>query len=204
MSSASPGAAWKKDDVATGFIEDRRRLIPLWDEQEELVRRLISRCGRQIHRLCDLGAGDGGFAHLVMEVNPHATAVLVDFSAEWCLNCKFFEKTVLHTKPVEQAIATSGAVTMYGDFTKYPPEIEQTIKALGANGVPVIAIFPGDDVRVFTFSDYVVEVPARRGMAGIDAILRSQRHGGTGGWSDGRDAPDRVYDQATCVAVVRR
>jgi suppressor for copper-sensitivity B len=70
--------------------------------------------------------------------------VLVDFSAEWCLNCKFFEKTVLHTKPVEQAIARSGAVTMYGDYTKYPPEIDETIKALRANGVPVIAIFPGD------------------------------------------------------------
>lgn len=70
--------------------------------------------------------------------------VLVDFSAEWCLNCKFFEKTVLRTKPVEQAIANSGAVTMYGDYTKYPPEIDETIKALHANGVPVIAIFPGD------------------------------------------------------------
>jgi hypothetical protein len=33
---------------------------------------------------------------------------------------------------------------MYGDYTKYPPEIDQTIKALRANGVPVIAIFPGD------------------------------------------------------------
>jgi thiol:disulfide interchange protein len=71
--------------------------------------------------------------------------VIVDFSAEWCLNCKFFEKTVLHTKPVEDAIARSGAVTMYGDYTKYPPEIDETIKALKANGVPVIAIFPGDD-----------------------------------------------------------
>jgi thiol:disulfide interchange protein DsbD len=70
--------------------------------------------------------------------------VLVDFSAEWCTNCKWFEKTVLHTKPVEQAIARSGAVTMYGDYTKYPPEIDKTIKALGANGVPVIAIFPGN------------------------------------------------------------
>ena len=70
--------------------------------------------------------------------------VLVDFSAEWCLNCKFFEKTVLHTKPVEQAIARSGAVTMYADYTKYPPEIADTIRALGGNGVPVIAIFPGN------------------------------------------------------------
>jgi suppressor for copper-sensitivity B len=70
--------------------------------------------------------------------------VLVDFSAEWCINCKFFEQTVLHTKPVEQAIARSGAVTMYADYTDYPEEIRRTIKALGANGVPVIAIFPGN------------------------------------------------------------
>jgi hypothetical protein len=40
------------------------------------------------------------------------------------------------------------------------------------------AIIPGD-VRVFTFSDRVVEVPPRRGMAGVDAIVRSQPHGGT-------------------------
>jgi len=70
--------------------------------------------------------------------------VLVDFSAEWCINCKFFEQTVLHTKPVEQAIARSGAVTMYADYTDYPEEIRRTINALGANGVPVIAIFPGN------------------------------------------------------------
>ena len=70
--------------------------------------------------------------------------VIVDFSADWCINCKFFEKTVLHTDAVEQAIARSGAATMYGDYTAYPAEIDDTIKALGANGVPVIAIFPGD------------------------------------------------------------
>ena len=70
--------------------------------------------------------------------------VLVDFSADWCLNCKVLEQAVLHTKPVEQAIARAGAVTMYADYTHYPPEIRSAINALGANGVPVIAIFPGD------------------------------------------------------------
>lgn len=35
------------------------------------------------------------------------------------------------------------------------------------------------DVRVFTFSDQVVEVPPRRGMAGVDAVVRSQPHCGT-------------------------
>lgn len=40
------------------------------------------------------------------------------------------------------------------------------------------SIIPGD-VRVFTFSHQVVEVPPRRGMAGVDAVIRSQPHGGT-------------------------
>jgi 60 kDa SS-A/Ro ribonucleoprotein len=40
------------------------------------------------------------------------------------------------------------------------------------------SIIPGD-VRVFTFSNITVEVPPRRGMAGIDAIKQSQPHAGT-------------------------
>lgn len=35
------------------------------------------------------------------------------------------------------------------------------------------------DVRMFSFSNAVVEVPPRRGMAGVDAIVKSQPHGGT-------------------------
>jgi 60 kDa SS-A/Ro ribonucleoprotein len=38
------------------------------------------------------------------------------------------------------------------------------------------AIVPGD-LRLFTFSSGLVEVPPRRGMAGVDAIVRSQHHG---------------------------
>jgi hypothetical protein len=34
-------------------------------------------------------------------------------------------------------------------------------------------------LRVFSFSDRTVEVPPRRGMAGVDAIVRSQWHVGT-------------------------
>lgn len=40
------------------------------------------------------------------------------------------------------------------------------------------AIFPGD-CRVVTFSNSHVEVPPRKGMAGVDAIKRSQPHSGT-------------------------
>jgi hypothetical protein len=35
------------------------------------------------------------------------------------------------------------------------------------------------DLRVFTFSEHIVEVPPRRGMSGVDAVIRSQHHSGT-------------------------
>ena len=59
--SGKPGGVWQQEDVVTGFIDDRRKLIPLFDVQEDLVRRLMTRGGRQVTRFCDLGAGDGGF-----------------------------------------------------------------------------------------------------------------------------------------------
>ena len=46
-------------------------------------------------------------------------------------------------------------------------------------GAALAAMIPSDDLRLFTFSTHVVEVPPRRGMAGVDAIVRSQQHGGT-------------------------
>jgi thiol:disulfide interchange protein len=69
--------------------------------------------------------------------------VLVDFTADWCPNCKVLERFVLHTDEIEKAITQSGTVTMYADWTHYPQEITDTIQALKATGVPVIAVFPG-------------------------------------------------------------
>jgi hypothetical protein len=41
------------------------------------------------------------------------------------------------------------------------------------------SIINAEDLRVFTFSNTLVEVAPRRGMAGVDAVVKSQSHGGT-------------------------
>jgi 60 kDa SS-A/Ro ribonucleoprotein len=54
-------------------------------------------------------------------------------------------------------------------------------------------------LRVFSFSDDVKEVPPRRGMAGVDAITRSQSHGGTR-LSEAVHAMNRVgYDRLIVI-----
>lgn len=41
------------------------------------------------------------------------------------------------------------------------------------------SVINAQDLRVFSFSNNTVEVPARRGMAGVDAVVKSQHHSGT-------------------------
>lgn len=41
------------------------------------------------------------------------------------------------------------------------------------------AIVPAEYLRVFSFSNNLVECPPRRGMAGVDAVIKSQEHRGT-------------------------
>jgi 60 kDa SS-A/Ro ribonucleoprotein len=41
------------------------------------------------------------------------------------------------------------------------------------------SIIKGEALRVFTFSDRLVEVPPRRGMSGVAAVINSQPHGST-------------------------
>jgi SAM-dependent methyltransferase len=77
---SKPGAVWQQEEVVTGFIDERRKLIPLFDVQEELTKRLITRGGRDVRRFVDLGAGDGGFAELLLDLYPDSSGVLVDFS----------------------------------------------------------------------------------------------------------------------------
>ena len=74
-------AAWKAADVAHGYLDDRRRAIPLWAEQKDLLCRLVDRLERPVQRFLDLGAGDGVLTEAILERVPASEAVLVDFSA---------------------------------------------------------------------------------------------------------------------------
>lgn len=84
-------------------------------------------------------------AKLQRKVVEEGRTVLVDFTADWCLTCKTYEKLALKTEDVAKALNAGEVVTMVADYTRRPPMIEKTLRALKANGVPVIAIFPASD-----------------------------------------------------------
>ena len=71
--------------------------------------------------------------------------VLIDFTADWCGTCKYYESTVLNTKQVTSALDKNSVVTFQADWTNGDPEVTAMLELLGAKQVPVIAIFPAKD-----------------------------------------------------------
>lgn len=74
-------AIWQRPDVAEGYLTQTRQVIPLADEQLDVMYRLLDAHGVTVHTLLDLGAGDGFAAAAVMARHPVERAVLLDFSA---------------------------------------------------------------------------------------------------------------------------
>ena len=64
------------------------------------------------------------------------------------------------------------------DSMSHPLSSKSDLSRLDA-AAALASIVNCDELRVFSFSDAVVEVPPRRGLAGVDAVMASQQHGGT-------------------------
>jgi tRNA (cmo5U34)-methyltransferase len=77
---STPGAVWQRRDVAEGFLEHRRQVLPLLEIQEDLIVRLLARGEREVVRFLDLGSGDGATSELLLDASPRVTGVLVDLS----------------------------------------------------------------------------------------------------------------------------
>lgn len=68
--------------------------------------------------------------------------VFVDFTADWCISCKFNERTAIDVPAVRELLATSGIVPMKADWTNADPEITAALKKFGRVGVPFYVIYP--------------------------------------------------------------
>lgn len=68
--------------------------------------------------------------------------VFVDFTAAWCLTCKFNEATVLESAAVREAFQRRGIVKIKADWTNADPAITKILKQFGRPGVPLYVLYP--------------------------------------------------------------
>jgi thiol:disulfide interchange protein DsbD len=83
--------------------------------------------------------------------------VVMDFTAEWCLNCKALEEGVLHDQRVIKLLAQEYIVAMKVDITGNNPAGKAKLKAVGSLTVPLLVIFAPDGKTVFKSDFYTVD-----------------------------------------------
>jgi thiol:disulfide interchange protein DsbD len=84
---------------------------------------------------------------LLAKHQSEGRTVFVDFTANWCPNCKYNEFNVYESAEVRALMERKGVVAMKADITNDGPctdMIRRLMSELGARSIPFCAVFPGD------------------------------------------------------------
>jgi len=84
-------------------------------------------------------------------------AVFVDFTAAWCLTCKFNEKAVLENSEVREAFQRHGVVKLKADWTNGDPTITNLLQQFGRPGVPLYVLYPGKSQEPVVFPELLTK-----------------------------------------------
>ncbi len=84
-------------------------------------------------------------------------AVFVDFTAAWCLTCKFNEKAVLENSDVRDSFQRHAVVKMKADWTNGDPAITKLLQQFGRPGVPLYVLYPGKSQEPIVFPELLTK-----------------------------------------------
>lgn len=73
--------------------------------------------------------------------------MVLDFTADWCPNCKFLEKTVLAPDRSARLAQEFQVDLVRVDLTRHDPVLMSLLESLGSKSIPVLAIFSKDNPR---------------------------------------------------------
>ncbi len=68
--------------------------------------------------------------------------VMIDFTANWCLNCQINTRVAIEQPEVAKLVAANNVVAMLADWTEPSEEIKQKLDELESNSIPLMAIYP--------------------------------------------------------------
>jgi len=93
--------------------------------------------------------GEAWSPERVAELRAAGTPVFVNFTAAWCVSCKFNEGAALSRPGVRKFFADRGVVYLKGDWTARDDVIARELAAHGRSGVPLYLYYPpGADAPV--------------------------------------------------------
>jgi len=101
-------------------------------------------------------------------------AVFIDFTAAWCLTCKFNEKSVLESAAVREAFQRHGVVKLKADWTNGDPVITKLLQQFGRPGVPLYVLYPGKSEEPIVFPELLTKSILLDKLETISTTVASQ------------------------------
>ncbi len=84
-------------------------------------------------------------------------SVFVDFTAAWCITCKFNEANVLESAEVRDAFQRHAIVKLKADWTNGDPTITKLLQRFGRPGVPLYVLYPGKNEEPIVFPEVLTK-----------------------------------------------
>jgi thiol:disulfide interchange protein len=78
--------------------------------------------------------------------------VLVEYTADWCINCKVLERTVYADSHVIRAVHTADMITLQANLTRPVSRLEKLLEQYGGAGLPLAVVLDGRGRVIARFS----------------------------------------------------
>ena len=103
---------------------------------------LMVAAGHNTSTLSAVPAAETWSRERVSALQQDDRAVLVNFTAAWCITCKVNEQIALSTDAVRQALDENGVAYLRADWTRRDPAITEELRRHGRSGVPLYLLYP--------------------------------------------------------------
>lgn len=87
-------------------------------------------------------------AQIISELNNNGENIFIDFTADWCLTCKFNEKLLINTKRFQNFVKQNNVHLFMADLTENNEEYYQALSAYGRDGIPLYIYYSNGSYKV--------------------------------------------------------
>ncbi|HEY9573418.1 MAG TPA: thioredoxin family protein, partial [Pusillimonas sp.] len=138
-------------------------VVALWRATERGARMAALLVGATAISFAYLGSGVGQSAETTIAWQPLRAAdvatlptlgrpALVEFTAQWCINCKVLEKTVYEDRDVVAALRRTGTIALRVDITRPDSTLERLLASYGGAGLPFAVVLDRKGKKTQTLS----------------------------------------------------
>jgi len=80
----------------------------------------------------------------VAKLQSEGKTVMVDFTANWCLTCRWNFRNAINTRRVKEVVDRNGIAPVLADWTDMNDTIKEKLNELKSNSIPLLAVYPAE------------------------------------------------------------